>query len=76
MKEKIKKVLPAVAGTAMVLASNVVASAESGGVAEIITTTATSLKSDATTVITAGVGIGVVFFGAKLLWSKFKSMAR
>lgn len=36
---------------------------------------ATSLTSDAGTVIAAGIGIGVVFFGAKLLWRKFKSMA-
>ncbi len=41
-----------------------------------ITTAAESLKGDAVAVIGAAVGIGVVFFGAKLLWSKFKGMAK
>lgn len=36
---------------------------------------ATSLTADAGTVIAAAIGIGVIFFGAKLLWKKFKSMA-
>ncbi len=41
-----------------------------------ITTAAESLKGDAVTVIGAAVGVGIVFFGAKLLWSKFKGMAK
>ncbi len=41
-----------------------------------ITAAADSLKSDAVTVISAAVGLGIVFFGAKLLWSKFKGMAK
>jgi hypothetical protein len=41
-----------------------------------IQSASTDLIADASPVIAAGVGIGVVFFGAKLLWSKFKSMAR
>lgn len=36
----------------------------------------TSVKGDATTVIGAAVGLGVVFWGAKVLWGKFKSMAK
>lgn len=36
----------------------------------------TSVTGDASTVIGAAVGLGVVFWGAKLLWSKFKSMAK
>lgn len=36
----------------------------------------TSVKGEATTVIGAAVGLGVVFWGAKVLWGKFKSMAK
>ena len=35
----------------------------------------TQLTGDATKVIGAAVTIGAVFFGAKLLWGKFKSIA-
>lgn len=76
MKEKFRKVLPAIAGVGAVMVTGFTAFAEDGGVSSIITATATSLKADATTVITSAVGVGVVFFGAKLLWSKFKSMAK
>lgn len=41
-----------------------------------IQTASASLLADSGPIITSGIGIGVVFFGAKLLWSKFKSMAR
>lgn len=40
-----------------------------------ITEAAESLTSDAGTVIATAIGISVIFFGAKLLWRKFKSMA-
>lgn len=36
----------------------------------------TSVTADSGTVIAAAVGLGVVFWGAKLLWSKFKAMAK
>ena len=49
---------------------------ETSAVITAINSAATSLTADATTVISAAIGLGVVFFGAKLLWSKFKSMAR
>lgn len=45
-------------------------------VVSAITSNVESLKGDAVTVIGAAVGLGVVFWGAKLLWSKFKSMAK
>lgn len=45
-------------------------------VATIITDAATSLQADAMTVITAAVALGVIFWGAKVLWSKFKGMAK
>lgn len=41
-----------------------------------ITGQVSSLQSDAITVIGAAVGLGAVFFGARLLWSKFKGMAK
>lgn len=54
------------------------ASAETGPnpVLTEISAQSTQLKTDAVTVIGAGIAIGVVFWGAKLLWSKFKSMAK
>ena len=48
----------------------------SSSVVKIISDAATGLKTDALSVIAAGVGIGVVFWGAKVLWSKFKGMAK
>lgn len=45
-------------------------------VSGIITTEVASLKTEAQVVIGAAVGLGILFFGAKLLWSKFKGMAK
>lgn len=42
----------------------------------IIQAQITALTSDAGTIIAGGLGISVLFFGAKFLWSKFKSMAK
>lgn len=41
-----------------------------------ITTAGTDAVTAAGPVIAGAVGVGVVFWGAKLLWSKFKSMAK
>lgn len=41
-----------------------------------ITTAGTDAVAAAAPVIAGAVGVGVVFWGAKLLWSKFKSMAK
>jgi divalent metal cation (Fe/Co/Zn/Cd) transporter len=49
---------------------------ETGGVTGIITDAANSVKSDAGTFIAAAIGLGVIFWGAKVLWGKFKSMAK
>lgn len=49
---------------------------DTSAIVSAINDASTSLLGDASTVIASAVGIGVVFFGAKLLWSKFKSMAR
>ena len=73
-------------GTAVMLAAPAVmcaagavdgaeATGSSSGV-KIISDAATGLKTDALSVIAAGVGIGVVFWGAKVLWSKFRGMAK
>ena len=45
-------------------------------VASAITTAVGGVAPQAVTVITAAVGLGVIFWGAKLLWNKFKSMAK
>lgn len=42
----------------------------------VISAQADSLKGDAITIIAAALGIGAIFFGAKFLWSKFKSMSK
>lgn len=52
------------------------AEGDNSTVVTAITGAADSLKSDALVVIGAAVGIGIVFFGAKVLWSKFKGMAK
>lgn len=41
-----------------------------------ITEAATGVKTDAGPVIAAAIGVGIVFWGAKVLWTKFKSMAK
>lgn len=46
------------------------------GVTGIISSASADVIASATPVITAAVGVGVVFWGAKLLWGKFKSMAK
>jgi hypothetical protein len=63
-------------GTAVMLAAPAAEATGSSSVVKIISDAASGLKTDALTVIAAGVGIGVVFWGAKVLWSKFKGMAK
>lgn len=40
----------------------------------IIQAQVTSLTSDASGVIAAGIGLSAVFFGARLLWKKFRGI--
>lgn len=47
-----------------------------GAITTIITDAATNLGGQATPVIAAAVGLGIIFWGAKVLWSKFKGMAK
>lgn len=49
---------------------------EPATVVSTITGAVSSLNTEAITVIGAAVGLGAIFFGAKLLWSKFKGMAK
>lgn len=49
---------------------------ETSAIVTAIEGAVTSVTGDATTVIGSAVGLGIVFWGAKLLWSKFKSMAK
>lgn len=46
------------------------------GVVTAITTAAESVKTDALTVIGVAIGVGIVFWAARVLWSKFKGMAK
>ena len=44
----------------------------SGAITTIITGAGTDLLGQATPVIAAAIGVGIVFWGAKVLWSKYK----
>ena len=48
---------------------------ETSGVVTAITA-AESVKTDALTVIGVAIGVGIVFWAARVLWSKFKGMAK
>ena len=54
--------------------------AEAGNALASVTSAITGAIGDltpqATAVIAAAVGLGIIFWGAKLLWTKFKSMAK
>ena len=67
------------AGTALpvlALATPAFAAEGDSAVVTAIQSAVTSVTADATPVIAAAVGLGIVFWGAKLLWGKFKSMAK
>lgn len=78
MKEKLKKVSAVVTGVGVTLATGMTAFASEGSgiVSGAIETATASVKTEAAVVIGSAVGLGVVFWGAKLLWGKFKSMAK
>lgn len=46
------------------------------GIATTIVSSVGEVSAQATPIIAAALGIGVVFWGAKLLWTKFKGMAK
>jgi hypothetical protein len=47
-----------------------------GAITTTITDAATNLGTQALPIIGAAVTLGITFWGAKLLWSKFKGMAK
>lgn len=57
------------------LATTAIVALDASPVITAIQEASTQLTGDATKVIGAAVTIGALFFGAKLLWGKFKSMA-
>lgn len=67
------------AGTALpVLAMATPAFAAEGDnpVVTAIQSTVTTMTADAAPVIAAAVGLGALWWGARFLWGKFKSMAK
>ena len=69
---------PAISCAAFAANDGIAVQADDGtsAVVSAINTAVTSVKGDAVTVIGAAVGLGVVFWGAKVLWGKFKGMAK
>lgn len=72
--QKLKYVIPATS-IAILTSANVFAAVENPVVSAISAEVAT-LKTDAGKVIAGAVGLGLVFWGAKLLFTKFKGMAK
>lgn len=60
----------------MEAAASSAASSGASAVVSAIQDAVTSVGGDAALVIAAAVGLGITFWGAKVLWSKFKSMAK
>lgn len=52
------------------------ADAGTNAIVTAIESSATSLKSDAAPVIAAAVGVGIVFYGAKILWRNYKNISQ
>ena len=67
---------PAISCAAFAADGDAAGAAGSSAVVSAINSAVTSVKGDAVTVIGAAVGLGVVFWGAKVLWGKFKGMAK
>lgn len=80
LKGSLKNLLYSVAGAGTVALLNVAPSFadESAltGVTQAITTATGEVKTEGTKVISLGISIGILFWGAKVVWSKFKSMAK
>ena len=85
MKQNLKNLGYSLAGaTTVALLSVGSAFAEGGGAATpglssvttAVTTAASEVKVEGAKVISAGIGVGIVFWGAKLCWTKFKSIAK
>lgn len=46
------------------------------GISELITTAVAEVKGEAMVVIGAAIGLSVVFWGARVLWNRFRGMAK
>lgn len=76
-----EKFIIASIGIVTLLPTGIVVFAEEGDtdfnfISSAINTATKGLKSEAAVVIGSGIALGLVFWGAKLLWGKFKSMAK
>lgn len=77
MKEKIKKLLPFVLCVAVMIPMAAFADgAVDTTVSTAITGAAAGFKTEAGKVISAALGLGIIVWGAKRLWSTFKGMAK
>lgn len=77
IKEKVNvKVIGLYAFMLSFMLGNQAFASDASSVTSIIESASETFKTDALKVIAAAVSLGVIFFGAKLLWSQFKSMAR
>lgn len=77
--EKGKKILIASSGAALSLLmplASFASEVQSSTPAQMIVKAANDQKADAAAVIGGAIGLGIVFWGAQVLWSKFKSMAK
>lgn len=50
------------------------AATSNAAVMTAINSAAASVKSDSAAVIAAGIGLGVIFWGARVLWRNFRSL--
>lgn len=83
MKQNLKNLGYSLAGAGTVaLLSAGSAFAEGSGTAGLsdvttaVNTAASEVKVEGAKVISAAIGVGIVFWGAKLCWTKFKSIAK
>lgn len=78
MKRNLKIALTTGVMSVLACGSAFAADANSGiaAASSAITAAGTDLLASAAPIITSGIGIGLTFWGGKLLWSKFRSMAK
>ena len=72
------KLLTAVTAIMALMATAVPALAADGDslIVDAVTQAVSTVSTDAVVVIGAAVGLGAIFWGAKVLWGKFKGMAK
>lgn len=76
MKDKLKKALPFLLCAIMIVPMFAFASESGGTISSAITQEAGTYKGEVGKVIASALGIGFITWGAKMLWGKFKSMAK